>query len=159
MLMQARKAILQCVEPLSMRPPCVEEDVLWYYDDCMTDRKYGRILTETNRSRLKMNIAICKTDGTKISSDLYKSMRDHANLVIRRLLEGISLDPCIVRGKSLTKLVIKPLFYEEFCQAILDLEAEKRELHLCAGHWKAEKLRGVRRGKSDGPHIGGGLCI
>ena len=106
-----------------------------------------------------MNIAIRKTDGIKISSDLYKSMQDHADLVVRRLLEGISSDPRVVGAKSLTKSVIKSLFYEEFRQAILDLKAEKRELRLCAGHWKAEKLRGVRRGKSDGPHIGGGLCI
>ena len=83
-----------------------------------------------------MNIAICKADGTKISSDLYKSMQDHANLVVRRLLEGISSDPHIVVTKSLTKSMIKLLFYKEFHQAILDLKAEKQELCLCAGHWK-----------------------
>ena len=39
-------------------------------------------------------------------------------------------------GSFLT--VIKS-FEEEFHQAILDIEAEKLEFRLCAGHWKAEK--------------------
>lgn len=43
-------------------------------------------------------------------------------------------------------------------QVILDLDVEKQELHLCEGHWKAEKLRGVRRRKFDSPCFGGGLC-
>ena len=37
-------------------------------------------------------------------------------------------------------MLIKSLFYEEFCQAILDLEAEKWELRLCLGHWKVEVM-------------------
>ena len=107
-----------------------------------------------------MNIAIRKTDGIKISSDLYKSMQDHADLVVRRLLEGISSDPRVVGTKSLTKSVIKSLFYEEFRQAILDLEAEKRELRLCAGHWKAEVMLGqalLRRNGGSGSNAAKGV--
>ena len=123
-----------------MRPRHLPVEVLWYYDDCLTDKKYGRILTESNKSRPRMSIVIRQANGILVSSNVYKSIREHADLVVRRLLEGISTDPRITAAKSLTKSVIKSLFYEEFCQAILDLEAEKRELRLCAGHWKAEVM-------------------
>lgn len=123
-----------------MRPSYLPVDVLWYYDDCLTDRKYGTILTESNKSRPRMSIIIRQANGDLVPSNVFKATREHADLVVRRLLEGISTDPRIATAKSLTKSLIKSLFYEEFCQAILDLEAEKRELRLCSGHWKAEVM-------------------
>ena len=86
-------------------------------------------------------------------------MRDHADLLVRRLLEGISSHPRVVGAKSQTWSVIKSLYYEEVRQAILDIEAEKRELRLCAGHRKAEKLGGCDEEGPDGPHFGGGLRV
>lgn len=137
---QAMEALLQCVEAPSLRPSYIEKDVLWYFDDCATDTKYGNIITEANRSRPRMSIAIRRADGVKVSTDEYKHIRDYAGTIVRKLVDRIGPDPRISEAKSLTKTLIKSLFYEEFRRAILELEAEKKELRLCAGHWKAEVM-------------------
>jgi hypothetical protein len=57
--------------------------------------------------------------------------------------------------------MVKSLFYDELRQAILGLEAEKKELRLCLGHWKAEKQREERQGEFPGRHlvVGLGVCL
>jgi hypothetical protein len=116
-------------------------DILWYFDDCWTDKKYGDIITRANRSRPKMGLAVRRVDGTKVSSNEAKDMREYASTVITKLIDRIGPDPR-VNPKMLTKTLIKSLFYDEFRRAMLELEAEKKELRLCAGHWKAEVMLG-----------------
>ena len=87
-----------------------------------------------------MSIAICCADGVKASTDKYKHIQDYASTIVRKLVDRIGPDPCISKAKSLTKTLIKSLFNKEFRRAILELEAEKKELCLCAGHWKAEVM-------------------
>jgi hypothetical protein len=61
--------------------------------------------------------------------------------VATKLIDHISPDPCF-NPRMMTKTMIKSLFYNEFCRAMLELEAEKKELCLCTGHWKAEVMLG-----------------
>jgi hypothetical protein len=51
----------------------IPENVLWYFDDCASDKRYRNIITEANGSRLRMPIAVCCADGAKVSSDQFKA--------------------------------------------------------------------------------------
>jgi hypothetical protein len=71
----------------------------------------------------------------------FKDIREYASTVATKLINRISPDPCF-NPRMMTKKMIKLLFYDEFCRAMLELEAEKKELCLCTGHWKAEVMLG-----------------
>ncbi|KAH8995850.1 hypothetical protein EDB86DRAFT_3077415 [Lactarius hatsudake] len=120
---KAIESLLETVEPPSVRPHFLEKEVLWYYDDCATDKKYGDIITPMNMYRPKMNLAIRRPDGSKVST---QDTAMHAN------------DP-----KSRTKSFIRNAFKTEYNQAILELEAEHKLLRLCDVHWKADTLIGL----------------
>ena len=74
------------------------------------------------------------------SSNVYNNVQDFANLLICQLLKQFSMDPCLRAHKSVTKSLFQSLFYTEYHQAILALEANKKLLHLCTHHWKAEVM-------------------
>ena len=144
--------LLNRVEAPSVRPPCVPPTVMWYFEDCATDKKYGNILTEANRSRPKMALALRDENGNKIESPTFNNIRLISDLIIRQLLEKHSSDHRVIGVKSLTKSVFKSLFHAEYRQAILNLEAQESALRLCARHWKAEVMLSqafLRRGSVD----------
>ena len=98
-----------------------------------------------------MHIALRTEDGIPFSPNVYNNVRDFADLLVRQLLEQFSMDPRLRAHKSVTKSLFKSLFYTEYRQAILALEANEKLLRLCARHWKAEVLISqafLRRGGS-----------
>jgi hypothetical protein len=139
-MQQAINNLLNSVEAPSLRPDCILPTVLWYFEDCTMDKLYGNILTEANLSRPRMSITLCHEDGTPLSPPEFSNVRMIADLIVRQLLEKYSKDPHAQGVKLLTKLVFKSLFHTEYCQAILELEAEEWLLCLCTRHWKAEVM-------------------
>ena len=98
-----------------------------------------------------MHIALRTEDGIPFLPNVYNNVRDFADLLVRQLLEQFSMDPRLRAHKSVTKSLFKSLFYTEYRQAILALEANEKLLRLCACHWKAEVLISqafLRRGGS-----------
>ena len=98
-----------------------------------------------------MHIALRTEDGIPFSPNVYNNVRDFADLLVRQLLEQFSMDPRLRAHKSVTKSLFKSLFYTEYRQAILALDANEKLLRLCARHWKAEVLISqafLRRGGS-----------
>ncbi|KAI9434415.1 hypothetical protein H4582DRAFT_1793231, partial [Lactarius indigo] len=112
------------------RPQFLPKEVLWYYEDCATDKSYGDIITKNNKYRPKMNLTIRRPDGSKVSAQEFANIR-HSTAIIS---------------------FIKHLFKAEYDRAILELEAEQRLLRLCYAHWKADTMIGqvfVRRNEVD----------
>ncbi|KAI9437506.1 hypothetical protein H4582DRAFT_2057868 [Lactarius indigo] len=152
---KAIKTLLGTVEPLPTRPQFLPREVLWYYDDCATDKSYGDIVTKSNMYRLKMNLAIRRLDGSKVSAQEFSNIRHSVAIVIQKLINLIDSDPRMaVRAgdpKSRTRSFIKNLFKPKYDRAILELEAEQRLLRLCYAHWKADVLIGqVQKRSKDG---------
>ena len=87
-----------------------------------------------------MQLALHNEDGTLVSANLYDNVRVFSDLLVRQLLEKFSVDGRLKAVKSVTKSVFKSLFFTEYRQAILALEAEEPLLRLCARHWKAETM-------------------
>ncbi|KAI9436681.1 hypothetical protein H4582DRAFT_2078351 [Lactarius indigo] len=112
--------LLERVEPPSLRPQFLLKSVLWDFEDCEDDKSQGDIVMKKNRSRPKMKI------------------------IIQRLINFVNLDPqsAVHAGgpKARTKTFIKKYFTVKYYQAMLDLEAEQKLLHLCSAHWKADAL-------------------
>ncbi|KAH9017097.1 hypothetical protein EDB83DRAFT_2528705 [Lactarius deliciosus] len=127
---KAIKSLLETVEPLLMRPQFLPQEVLWYDNDCETDKTYGDI----------MNLAIRCPDGSKVSTQEFSNIRHSTVIIFQKLLSIITSDPRM--PESLTKTSIKNLFKTEFDRAVLELKAEQRLLRLCSNHWKADALIG-----------------
>ncbi|KAF8258753.1 hypothetical protein EI94DRAFT_1814655 [Lactarius quietus] len=125
-------AVLHNVESLPIRLDFLPASILWYYEDCEKDKSGGDILTEANKHRPKINLAIRCPDGTIISSKEFS----------KKLITIINLDPHMATHvydpKSQTRTFIKAVFNVEYQQAVLELEAEQMLLRLCLAHWKAE---------------------
>ncbi|KAI9432840.1 hypothetical protein H4582DRAFT_2082966 [Lactarius indigo] len=71
---KAIETLLETVEPLPLRPQFLPKEVLWYYEDCTTDKSYGDIITKNNKYRPKMNLAICHPDGSKVSAQEFTNI-------------------------------------------------------------------------------------
>ncbi|KAH9024041.1 hypothetical protein EDB83DRAFT_2320137 [Lactarius deliciosus] len=123
-----------------MWPQFLLQEVLWYDNDCETDKTYGDIVTQQNKYRPKMNLAIRCPDGSKVSTQEFSNIRHSMVIIFQKLLSIITSDPRM--PGSLTKTSVKNLFKTEFDRAVLKLEAEQRLLHLCSNHWKAVALIG-----------------
>ncbi|KAH9077679.1 hypothetical protein EDB83DRAFT_2311388 [Lactarius deliciosus] len=123
-----------------MRPQFLPQEVLWYDNDCETDKTYGDIVTQQNKYRPKMNLAIRRPDGSKVSTQEFSNIRHSTVIIFQKLLSIITSDPHM--PESLTKTSVKNLFKTEFDRAVLELEAEQRLLRLCSNHWKADALIG-----------------
>ena len=87
-----------------------------------------------------MQLALRNEDGTLVLANVYDNVRVYSDLLVRQLLEKFSMDHRLKAVKSVTKSIFKSLFYTEYRQAILALEAEENLLRLCARHWKAETM-------------------
>ncbi|KAF8264808.1 hypothetical protein EI94DRAFT_1805298 [Lactarius quietus] len=123
--------LLDHVEAPSQWPSYLPASVLWHYEDCQTDTSAGTIVTDANKHRPKMHLAIRRGDGSIISAPELALSSPHTSL------------PTQPQGSKIpTKSNIQKWFKTEYSQAIFELEAEQKLLHLCAGHWKADNMIG-----------------
>jgi hypothetical protein len=137
--------LLERSDAPSVRPEFLPASVLWYYDDCKTDKTYGTIVTASNSCRLKMSIAIHRPDGSRIPKLEFGYVRRDADLIVQKLRTLIESDPRMMRAlnsKPLTKTLARTLFKAEYRRAILELEEEHKLLRLCSSHWKADMMIG-----------------
>jgi hypothetical protein len=136
--------ILTGLKSLHSHPPYLPITVLWDYGDCEKDTSEGAIITKSNKSRPRMQLAICHPDGTKVSSNEYSNIRHTVDIIIQKLIKLIHSDPhsALYAGDSRlqTKSFIRKFFKVKYDQAKLSLEAEQPLLHLCLGHWKADNM-------------------
>lgn len=125
-----------------MQPEFLEVTILWYPNDCETDKMEGNIITKTNPHWPKMHLAIHHADGINITKSEYNAIHAYVKMIIQNLMDLAcsSLDPHLSNSKLPTKSQIKALLPTEFFQAILQLEAKHTVLCLCSSHWKAEAI-------------------
>ena len=104
----------------------------------------GEVVTEANKRRPKMSLAICDSDGNPVSTNEFNNIRRAALKIARELVQKISLDPhaVVFAGNPWTKVTLKKYFEAEYNEAILKLEAQKKILRLCGEHWKADQMIG-----------------
>ncbi|KAF8265293.1 hypothetical protein EI94DRAFT_359470 [Lactarius quietus] len=91
-LWQAVEKLLESVEQPAIRPQFLPKSVLWDYEDC-NDPAQGVIAAEANECRPKMNLAIRRNDGTRISNREYVNIRRAADIICTQLLNHIKSDP------------------------------------------------------------------
>jgi hypothetical protein len=148
--------LLERLDAPSVRPEYLPASVLWYFDDCSTDRTYGTIVTASNSCRPKMGIAIRRPDGSKIPNLEFGYMRRDADLIVQKLRTLIESDSRMMRAlnsKPLTKTLARTLFKAEYRKAILELEEEHKLLRLCASHWKADMMIGQAFPRATDPEV------
>ncbi|KAH9029176.1 hypothetical protein EDB85DRAFT_2147493 [Lactarius pseudohatsudake] len=114
--------ILDGVEVPYERPEFLPITVLWDFDDCKTDKTQGDIITNKNKSRPRMGIALRRPNGKKLISSVNSDPRSAA---------------C---ASGQIKTFIKKHFAADYGRAMLDLEAEQKLLRLCSDHWKADAM-------------------
>ncbi|KAH9012334.1 hypothetical protein EDB85DRAFT_2159142 [Lactarius pseudohatsudake] len=136
-------SLLETVELLPTRPQYLVKEVLWYSDDCATDKTYGDIITAQNQYRPKMNLAIRRPNGSKVSNQEFSNIQRSTNIAVQKLIDLVDSDP-MHTGKSQTKMFVITMFKTEYDRAILELEAEHKLLRLCYAHWKADNLLGQK---------------
>lgn len=139
----AIERLMELVEPPPLRPD-LPKSVLWDFEDCLAE---GIIITEANRRRPKMHLAIRRGDGTNISQGEFDIIRRAAIAISKRLIATISLDPrsTVFANNPRTKATLKKFFEPEYNSAILTLEAHSdlsKILRLCSAHWKADQMIG-----------------
>ena len=126
-----------------MRPEFLDATVLWYPNDCQTDKTHGDIVTKANPNRPKMHLAVRRANGEKISKAEYNAIYSYAKTIVQNLMNFANSDPRLAMDKDSklpTKTNLKSLFPAEFSQAVLQLEAKHTDLRLCSAHWKAEAI-------------------
>ena len=144
--------LMEMVEPQPIHPRNVKKAVLWDLDDCY--KLMGEVVTEANKRRPKMSLAIRDSDGNPVSINEFNNIRRAALKIARELVQKISLDPraVVFAGNPRTKVTLKKYFEAEYNEAILKLEAQKKILCLCGEYWKADQMIGqalLRRGDAD----------
>ncbi|KAH9017035.1 hypothetical protein EDB85DRAFT_2155471 [Lactarius pseudohatsudake] len=129
---KAIESLLGTVELSRTQPQFLSQEVLWYSNDCDTDKKYGDIIMK------------------KIK---FSNIRHSTLIIYHKLVKLAGSDPHAMRdgnSKPPTMTFIKNLFKTDFDKAVLELEAEHKLLRLCTYHWKAEALIGqMFRGRSE----------
>ena len=143
---KATEALLESAEAPLSRPEFLPTSVIWFYNDCLTDKSAGNIIVEGNKGRPKMQLAVRRPDGTILSNPEYADICRATNLITRELVKCVSSDPlfaaCAGDSRLWTRTFLKTNFYPHYHQALLDLEADQKLLRLCAAHWKADTLIG-----------------
>jgi hypothetical protein len=137
--------LLASVDAPPMRPHYLPASVLWYFDNCQTDKTYSDIITAVNSCRPKMNLAIRHPDGLKIPSMEYGNVQHSTDIIVQKLCRLIHSDPRMthtLNSKPPTKTLVQTLFKAEYRQAIFELKEEHHLLCLCSAHWKADMLIG-----------------
>lgn len=146
---------LKLVEAPSKQPPCVHPSILWYSNNCTTDKTAGDIVIEANKYQPKTHLILCHEDGSILSSAEYDNIQMSVNLFATRLIELARANHqlCPPGSKLPTKTNIKKWFKHEYTQFLLELEAEQKYLHLCVAHWKADNFIGQAfQQQSDAEH-------
>ncbi|KAF8262065.1 hypothetical protein EI94DRAFT_1809356 [Lactarius quietus] len=123
---------LDHVEAPSQRPSLFPTLVLWYYEDCQTDTLAGTIVTDANKRRLKMHLAIRRGDRSIISAPEYDSIRRSADIVVDKLIK-LSLSRSHTSLSAYTqpasklpmKSNIRKWFKVEYSEAIFELRLSK----------------------------------
>ena len=145
-LSKAVDDLLQKTDSPTMQLHFFPPSILGHFEDCETDELKGDIITAAYKNFPKMNLAIPQQDGLKISHMEYTDVQQSTDLVITKLLSLIATDSCmsvhIGNLKLQTKTFIESTFGPQYCQAILELEAEHKLLCLCSAHWKAKVVIG-----------------
>ena len=134
---KATEALLESTEaPLSW-PDFLPTSVIWFYNDCVTDKSVGNIIMEGNKSQQKMQLAVHRPDGTILSNSEYTDIHRATYLITHELVKHISSDPlfaaCAGDSRLWTRTFLKTNFYPHYHQVLLDLEADQK-LCLCACH-------------------------
>ncbi|KAH9024324.1 hypothetical protein EDB85DRAFT_2150570 [Lactarius pseudohatsudake] len=142
----------------TIRPAHYPEKVLWTLADCKVDA-----------SRPPMLRAIRREDGTLVSDDDWKAMRQSAVLIVRTRIQPLDVTPYYKYfteqveksnakgakksgkkpGESTTqqakvkKTFYKRFFFKEWFAALQELESAVPLMSLCAGYWKADMTLGL----------------
>ena len=91
-----------------MQPHFLPSSILWYVEDCETDKSEGDIITAANKNHPKMSLAIYHQDGSKISQMESADVRQSTDLVVSKLLDLIVPDPhvapCYISPLDCSKL-------------------------------------------------------
>jgi hypothetical protein len=140
---QLMEALMELVEPPPTRPSYVLKSILWDFEDCLNPAE-GIIVTEANRRRPRMVLAIRCIDGRLILGEEFKVIHRVAKAIARALITSIIKDPhaVVFNNKPRTKSTLKKFFEPEYNQALLELEAHSKLLRLCSAHWKADHMIG-----------------
>ncbi|KAH9020748.1 hypothetical protein EDB85DRAFT_2152869 [Lactarius pseudohatsudake] len=133
--------ILDGVEVPYERPEFLPITVLWDFDDCKTDKTQGDIITNKNKSRPRMGIALRRPNGKVVSSLEYSNIRRSADIIVQKLISSVNSDPrSAACASGRIKTFIKKHFAADYGRAVLDVEAEQKLLRLCSDHWKADAM-------------------
>ena len=134
--------LMSRIEVLLIHPDVIPMAVLWEFNDCFNDPLGHVIITESNKSRPKMALALCHYTSKPISMKTFRFIWSSATIIMQKLVAFVDSDSrATVHGsKPQTKKFIKENFPAKFCQALLNLEAEHTLFCLCSCHWKAEAM-------------------
>jgi hypothetical protein len=105
--------LLKLVEAPSKRPSCLKPFVLWYHEDCQTDKTAGDIVTAANKHRPKMHLIIRCEDGSVISGPEFENIKHSAELLVERLIACVAKNPqrmLVSTSKVPTKSNVKKWF-------------------------------------------------
>ena len=95
------KQLIESVEAPYMQPEFLEVTILWYLNDCETDKMEGNIITKTNPLWPKMHLAIHHADGINITKSEYNAIHAYVKMIIQNLMDLAcsSLDPHLSNSK------------------------------------------------------------
>ncbi|KAH9159214.1 hypothetical protein EDB89DRAFT_2084379 [Lactarius sanguifluus] len=151
----------------TIRPAHYPEKVLWTLADCKVDAEVNS--SAGNKSQPPMLHTICRKDGTLVSDDDWKAMRQSAVLIARTHIQPLDVTPYYKYfteqveksnakgakksgkkkpGESTTqqakvkKTFYKRFFFKEWFAALQELETAVPLMSLCAGYWKADMTLG-----------------
>ncbi|KAH9041278.1 hypothetical protein EDB85DRAFT_2139949 [Lactarius pseudohatsudake] len=140
---KAIEDVLESVEAPLTRPRCLPDSVLWDFKDLKSQPGLA-IVTEANKSRPKIQLALRRPTGDTLSHLEQSNIRRSADIIVKKLLKRIDSDPRSVvrtdKSKPWSKTLVWKFFPDEYDQAILELEAEQKVLRLCSAHWKADAV-------------------
>ncbi|KAH9007649.1 hypothetical protein EDB85DRAFT_2165368 [Lactarius pseudohatsudake] len=151
----------------TIRPAHYPEKVLWTLADCKVDAEVNS--SAGNLSRPPMLRTIRREDGTLVSDNDWKAMRQSAILIVRTRIQPLDVTPYYKYfteqveksnakgakksgkkkpGESTTqqakvkKMFYKRFFFKEWFMALQELESAVPLMLLCAGYWKADMTLG-----------------
>lgn len=100
-------------------------------------------VSATNKSRPPMHRSIRHTDGSLISDEEWKSIRDAANHISHTHLSKLDPSGRLAAGQSRKKKFFKRHFLTEWNCALRALEAMAPLLSFCDAAWKADMVLGA----------------
>ncbi|KAG2010409.1 hypothetical protein CC2G_013238 [Coprinopsis cinerea AmutBmut pab1-1] len=126
------------------RPDDLPVGVLWTLKDCANDEILSPSM-KSNPSRPLMQFALRERDGSLISQEKYKAIKDDVIALCNSNLHVLE-PPSEAKRRRGSKLVqgtmtwYKTHFKVVWNSVVSELERMHPVLRLCAGHWKAEHM-------------------